>query len=111
MSDGETERREDSFSEPVSSAAAIFWRMLSRASDSLDFNFSSSAATRCAICSSRDLARVEFVCSKESGCQQWKPSGTGGSQGRGWRTSEDACNESISLWSRTSQSCSLKHRR
>ena len=66
---GDREASEDSVVWESEPSVAIFFRMFSKTSDSWAFNFSSSAATRCAMCSSRDFARVEFVYWKGYGCE------------------------------------------
>lgn len=72
----------------LSSVAVTFWRAFSRREEFSFVNFSSSAATLCWICSSSDLALVELVWRV---CQlQLLACVLVGS-----RTSEDACNESI----------------
>ena len=74
------EAEESDVDEESASPAEIFFRREFRASDSWDFSFSSSLATRWAMCSSRDFARVEFVYS-------WKNTGmSDGTWGLLWET-------------------------
>lgn len=89
--DGSSSRpgcRSDFLDVSLSSLAVIFWRAFSRREEFSFVNLSSSAATLCWMCSSKDLVLVELVCQV---CQLQSLAYVLG----GCRTSEDACNESI----------------